>query len=108
MPFYLAYGHESCATDEEAHTIVGNGYCNDETNIANCNYDGGDCCLSNPNTEQCSECRCFTTGVITSPGFPRSYDVNLDLSWDLQVPSGLYIKMKFIAFDVRRRQSGKW
>ena len=24
--------------------LVGNGVCNDETNIAGCNYDGGDCC----------------------------------------------------------------
>ena len=24
--------------------LVGNGFCNDETNIADCNYDGGDCC----------------------------------------------------------------
>ena len=25
-------------------TLVGNGFCNDETNNADCNYDGGDCC----------------------------------------------------------------
>ena len=24
--------------------MVGNGYCNDETNTAECNFDGGDCC----------------------------------------------------------------
>ena len=24
--------------------MVGNGFCNEETNLAACNYDGGDCC----------------------------------------------------------------
>ena len=24
--------------------LVGNGFCNDETNNADCNYDGGECC----------------------------------------------------------------
>ena len=38
--------------------LVGNGFCNDETNIADCNYDGGDCCAVNINTEFCSECTC--------------------------------------------------
>ena len=30
------------------HAFVGDGVCNDETNIAECDYDGGDCC-PNPN-----------------------------------------------------------
>jgi hypothetical protein len=30
------------------HPLVGNGFCNDETNIVECDYDGGDCC---PNPE---------------------------------------------------------
>mgnify|MGYP001265891793 FL=1 len=38
--------------------MVGNDYCNDETNTANCNYDGGDCCVVNANTSACSECVC--------------------------------------------------
>ena len=33
--------------------LVGNGFCNDETNIADCNYDGGDCCAMNANTIVC-------------------------------------------------------
>ena len=24
--------------------LIGNGYCDDETNVADCNFDGGDCC----------------------------------------------------------------
>ena len=38
--------------------LVGNGFCNDETNNADCNYDGGDCCVVNANTNACSECAC--------------------------------------------------
>ena len=38
--------------------MVGNGFCNDETNNPECNYDGGDCCAMNANTNSCSECNC--------------------------------------------------
>ena len=38
--------------------LVGNGFCNDETNNADCNYDGGDCCVVNANTTHCSDCAC--------------------------------------------------
>ena len=38
--------------------MVGNGFCNDETNNADCNYDGGDCCVMNANPNSCSECVC--------------------------------------------------
>ena len=40
-------------------TIVGDGLCNDETNTALCNYDGGDCCLNVINKYYCFECICF-------------------------------------------------
>jgi hypothetical protein len=39
--------------------LVGNGFCNDETNNPDCNYDGGDCCVANANTTACSECACL-------------------------------------------------
>ena len=38
--------------------LVGNGFCNDVTNNADCNYDGGDCCVLDANTNSCSECVC--------------------------------------------------
>ena len=38
--------------------LVGNGFCNDETNNPDCNYDGGDCCIVNANINSCSECVC--------------------------------------------------
>ena len=40
-------------------TLVHNGFCNDETNNLNCNYDGGDCCGYSINSEHCNECTCF-------------------------------------------------
>jgi hypothetical protein len=39
--------------------LVGNGFCNDDTNIAECDYDGGDCCGYNINSDHCTECTCF-------------------------------------------------
>ena len=38
--------------------LVGDGYCNDETNSDACGFDGGDCCGPCINTEFCSECQC--------------------------------------------------
>ena len=79
--------------------MVGNGVCNDDTNIANCDYDGGDCCV-NVHTDSCSECNCLASGVITSPGFPGNYDNNLDLTRLIQVHMGQSIEINFISFDV--------
>ena len=38
---------------------IGNGYCDDETNNANCNFEGGDCCGLNANTNYCIRCICY-------------------------------------------------
>ena len=37
----------------------GDGYCDDENNNADCNYDGGDCCGNNVNTDYCTQCQCL-------------------------------------------------
>ena len=37
---------------------VGDGYCDDQTNTPQCNFDGGDCCAESPNVEYCTECQC--------------------------------------------------
>ena len=50
--------------------MVGNGFCNDETNNADCNYDGGDCCGFN--SEQCTECTCFYQETCLS-GMPLAF-----------------------------------
>ena len=46
------------ASDGLANVLVGNGFCNDETNKEDCDYDGGDCCASNIQKDYCSECSC--------------------------------------------------
>ena len=47
--------HPDCVHD---YALIGNGYCNDETNNADCLYDGGDCCGSSVITDHCTECAC--------------------------------------------------
>ena len=39
--------------------LVGNGFCNDEANNIQCRYDNGDCCGSISSLELCSECICY-------------------------------------------------
>jgi hypothetical protein len=39
--------------------LIGDGFCNDKTNNAACNFDGGDCCGYNINTNLCSDCKCY-------------------------------------------------
>ena len=45
--------------------LIGDGYCNDETNNEGCYYDGGDCCGDCINTEFCFECICKEEGKPT-------------------------------------------
>ena len=46
--------------------IVGDYYCDDDTNTAECNYDGGDCCGSNVNKYYCVYCMCYVLNCTTS------------------------------------------
>ena len=39
-------------------TLIGDGFCNDITNIPECDYDGGDCCGETVLTEYCDVCTC--------------------------------------------------
>ena len=45
--------------------LIGNGICNDETNNAECNFDGGDCCGECINTDHCVECVCHAGSAPT-------------------------------------------
>ena len=40
--------------------FVGNGYCDDGLNTAECNFDAGDCCGPNANTDYCISCQCLS------------------------------------------------
>ena len=42
--------------------MIGNGYCDDGFNKVECNFDGGDCCGSDVNTEYCTNCTCLVEG----------------------------------------------
>ena len=50
--------------------LIGDGYCNDEVNILDCGYDGGDCCGSCINIDRCTNCSCL--GNITGNGVPNA------------------------------------
>ena len=47
--------------------IVGDGYCNDESNNLECNYDGRDCCGDCVNTDYCTECICHNETNFINP-----------------------------------------
>ena len=56
------YHKETCASGVD-HPLVGNSVCNDETNVEECDFDGGDCCGSCINRNYCSQCMCYETSV---------------------------------------------
>ena len=38
---------------------IGDGWCDDETNNEDCDFDGGDCCLDEIFADYCIECLCY-------------------------------------------------
>ena len=52
------FKHQETCLAGVTHAFVGDGVCNDETNIAGCAYDGLDCCGSNVDIDHCSDCAC--------------------------------------------------
>ena len=53
---------------------IGDGWCDDVTNNIQCNYDGGDCCGANINTQYCVVCQCLSGGgnTTTTSGGPTT------------------------------------
>ena len=64
--------YEDCVTSSYPHWIddgtefgitnygsIGDGYCDDESNIEGCLFDRGDCCGPNINLDFCTECICY-------------------------------------------------
>ena len=39
---------------------VGNGFCDDGLNTAECNFDAGDCCNPSANKDYCTYCQCLS------------------------------------------------
>lgn len=54
-------------------TLVGNGICNDDTNIIECNYDGGDCCGSCIVKTHCLVCLCLQNHTDSNPLIGNGY-----------------------------------
>ena len=46
--------------------ILNDGFCDDEANTYNCDFDGGDCCKDPKNTQHCLQCRCLVTTIPTT------------------------------------------
>ena len=57
---------------------VGDNFCDDENNNAECNFDGGDCCGDDVNTQYCSACECLegSTAAPTTAA-PTTTEVSL-------------------------------
>ena len=45
-------------------SLVGDGFCNDETNNPECYFDGGDCCGSCIVTDYCTNCTCIGRAFV--------------------------------------------
>ena len=59
--------------------MVGNGFCNDEANTENCNYDNGDCCGSCVVTTNCIECACLDSNNTFQNVLGPEYLQNISL-----------------------------
>ena len=88
----------------------GDNYCDDQNNNCGCEWDGGDCCGSNVNTQYCSACECLGQNdeanccgksQFKSSNYPNEYFPNDEKTWLLTAPVGLIIKLQFQSFHVR-------
>ena len=84
----MSYFVETCTAGIFPHMIE-DGYCNDESNNPECNYDGGDCCGSCIITNYCTNCSCIndvTNDEIDNPlvgnGFCNNETNNVECSLD--------------------------
>ena len=60
--FYVPDRVESEIGDCDYPLIAGDGFCDDEANNHQCDFDDGDCCGTNDftvNTNNCLQCMCF-------------------------------------------------
>ena len=60
--FHLTYnGTNHTAPFNAFDPYIGDGFCDDLTNVAECNHDGGDCCGDDVKTDYCTDCICHLT-----------------------------------------------
>ena len=58
LTYFANYQVEECEVEVNETALIGNGFCNDITNVRSCGFDGGDCCGENISTEFCEICTC--------------------------------------------------
>ena len=61
---------------DQKHLFVGNGMCDDISNIAECGWDNFECCHGVVQYGKCSECICHSSGQ-------RQFDILKGISWYL-------------------------
>ena len=66
----VAENEKSLASLCDFPNITGDGFCDDESNIHKCNFDGGDCCGNGVKYGSCLQCKCLGTYEI----FPEQND----------------------------------
>ena len=64
---------------------IGDGDCDDATNTQGCNFDGGDCCGPNTDTQYCTVCAClgepYYTKAAPGPFCSCSDDISIDCEY---------------------------
>ena len=87
---------------------VGDGICDDATNILECQYDGGDCCLEEPVSSACYYCTCFegfttTTKVSKVPIIITyhngTHTIEMEYDFDNPLTTSSSKKSTFASFD---------
>ena len=90
--------------------MVGDGFCNDETNNPECNYDGGDCCGSCVLTKHCIYCQCLggetnIPNALIGNGFCNIEANNAECNYDGGDCCGPDISCKYqlIRVEIKRK-----
>ena len=52
---------------------MGDGFCDDDTNTGDCEFDGGDCCGDDINTDYCEDCKCKQFNMLDSLNISAKY-----------------------------------
>ena len=56
----LCHSNETISMlDSNGARYIGNGFCDDGLNKAECSFDGGDCCSPTANMDHCTVCQCL-------------------------------------------------
>ena len=106
--------------------LVGDGRCDDFVNVEHegCEWDGGDCCGPDVNTDHCSQCECLDPnfgGPTTAPpppvttegpsdacGSPQWFVIFDNLPCDIRIPGHLDIRLSGYLVIRPDNLMGRW